>query len=273
MSTDTTRSEGYVQTYTCDNATEGERERLGYIEQSWDPGSKSHFERIGVSAGGNVLMVAAGGGSLVEWMAQRVGPAGHVLATDLDPRFLLPLTKRYGNLEVRRHNVVTEDLPTDRFDLVHTRLLVAFLPEREAVIAKMARSVKPGGWLMIEDFDSASLGPAYPSEASEKVRRASAEFHLKNGYDHYTGRRLAGWFRQAGLVDIDAHGSVLSLRGSASAALTPVYLAALRQQRSRMIEAGLISEEDFEGLEKRYADPDYDSLSHTMMTVWARRPL
>lgn len=273
MSTETTSSEDYVQTYTCDNATAGERERLGYIEQSWDPGSTSHFNDIGVSAGWDVLMVAGGGGSLVEWMAERVAPTGKVLATDLDPRFLRPLTQRHRNLEVREHNVVTEDLPADRFDLVHTRLLVSFLPEREAVIAKMARSVKPGGWLMIEDFDSASLGPAYPSEASEKVRQASAEFHLKNGYDHYTGRRLAGWFRRAGMVEIDAHGSVLSLRGSASAALTPVYLAALRQQRSRMIEAGLISEEDFKGLEQRYADPEYDSLSHTMMTVWGRRPL
>jgi hypothetical protein len=49
-------------------------------------------------------------------------------------------------------------------------------------------------------------------------------------------------------------------------------LAALRQQRSRMIEAGLITESDFDALELRYQDPEYDHLSHTMMSVWGRRP-
>ena len=195
-----------------------------------------------------------------------------MLATDLDPRHLAWLPERYDNVEVRQHNAVTDDLPTDRFDLAHTRLLVAYLPERESVIAKMTASVKPGGWLIIEDFDSGSLGAAYPTEASEKFRLASIEFFKRAGYDHLTGRRLPGWLRKEGLKDVDATGSVFSLRGSKSAVITPVYLAALRQQRTRMIQACLISEEDFGMLEQRYQDPEYDHLTHTMMTVWGRRP-
>jgi ubiquinone/menaquinone biosynthesis C-methylase UbiE len=271
MSSDTQEG-GYLKTYTLDNAAAGERDRLRCVEQAWDPGSIAHLERLGVTEGSDVLMVAAGAGGLAGWVAQRVGPAGSVLATDLDPRHLAWLPERYDNVEVRPHNAVTDELPTGRFDLAHTRLLVSYLPEREAVIAKMAASVKPGGWLIIEDFDSGSLGAAYPTEASEKFRLASIEFFRRAGYDHLTGRRLPGWLRKAGLKDVDASGSVFSLRGSKSAVITPVYLAALRQQRTRMTEAGLISEEDFEKLEQRYEDPEYDHLTHTMMTVWGRRP-
>jgi SAM-dependent methyltransferase len=268
MSSETT---DYVKTYTLDNGYPGERDRLRLVEAAWDPGSTAHFERLGVREGWNVLMVAGGGGSLVEWMAQRVGPTGRVVATDLDPRFLRPLADRYENLEVREHNVVTDPLPRDAFDLVHTRLLVAHLPQRVDVIAKMAVAAKPGGLLMIEDFDSASFGPAYPSEASEKVRQAAMSFLAANGYDGFTGRRLPGWLRQAGLVDVDAAGSVLTLRGS-STSLPQMYLAMFRQTRQRMVEMGVLSEADADGLERRYGDPEYDSLAHTMMTVWGRRP-
>ncbi|MHB1833533.1 MAG: class I SAM-dependent methyltransferase, partial [Solirubrobacteraceae bacterium] len=193
-----TRGGGYIQTYTLDNAAAGERDRLRCVEQVWDPGSISHLERLGVTEGWDVLMVAAGAGGLAEWTARRVGPTGSVLATDLDPRHLDWLPERYGNVEVRQHNAVTDELGVNRFDLVHTRLLIAYLPEREAVIAKMAASVKPGGWLIIEEFDSGSLGAAYPTEASEKFRLASIAFFERTGYDHLTGRRLPGWLRETG---------------------------------------------------------------------------
>lgn len=260
----------YVKTYTLDNAAKGERDRLRLVEHAWDPGSRAHFERIGVSEGWNALMVAGGGGSLVEWMARRVGPSGSVLATDLDPRFLRALSADYDNLEVRQHNVVTEPLPQARYDIVHTRLLLAWLPERAEVIAKMAAAVKPGGYLVLEDFDAGSFGPAYTSEAAVKIRDAASAYLVANGYEPYTGRRLAGWMRAAGLVEVDAHGSVLTLRGS-SPTVAPMYLGTVLAQKQSMIDHGLISEEDAVSLESRYADPEYDGLAHTMVTAWGRR--
>ena len=37
-----------------------------------------------------VLEIGAGGGSIARWLAERVGPTGSVLATDIDPRFIPP---------------------------------------------------------------------------------------------------------------------------------------------------------------------------------------
>ncbi len=44
---------------------------------------------------------------------------------------------------------------------MHTRLVLTHLPERERVLEKMAKAVKPGGWLLVEepDFTIESIAP------------------------------------------------------------------------------------------------------------------
>jgi SAM-dependent methyltransferase len=90
-------------------------------------------------------------GPWLRWPCQRVGSSGHVLATDIDTRFLECLD--YPNLEVRRHNIGSEPLPECAFDLVHGRLVLMHLPERERALQSMASPVKPGGWLLVEEGD------------------------------------------------------------------------------------------------------------------------
>src|SRR2546429_1997362 len=137
--------------YIYDPSTEEERTRLGALESVLDPGTIRVFETIGVSKGWRCLEVGGGGGSVTRWLAERVGPDGHVLATDLNTRFLEEIDA--PNLEVRVHDVVSEPLDPDAFDLVHSRDVLEHIPQREAVLDKMAAAVKPGGWLVAEDVD------------------------------------------------------------------------------------------------------------------------
>jgi hypothetical protein len=44
---------------------------------------------------------SGGGGSIAEWLCRQVGGSGHVVATDLEPRFLEAIN--LSNLEVWRH--------------------------------------------------------------------------------------------------------------------------------------------------------------------------
>src|SRR5687767_11306018 len=99
--------------YAFDNAWELERERLRGLELRLDPATIRHLETIGVGAGWTCLEIGGGGGSIARWLARRVGPSGRVVATDLDPRFLEALGE--PNLEARRHDVATDDLPPNAF--------------------------------------------------------------------------------------------------------------------------------------------------------------
>jgi hypothetical protein len=70
--------------YVFDNAAEEQtRERFATLPRLYDPGTIRHLEALGVGAGWRCLEVGAGGGSVARWLAERVGPIGRVLATDI----------------------------------------------------------------------------------------------------------------------------------------------------------------------------------------------
>jgi 2-polyprenyl-3-methyl-5-hydroxy-6-metoxy-1,4-benzoquinol methylase len=73
-----------------------EDERLTLLEQLYDPVSRRR--RALVERGWRCLEVAAGRGSMAVWLAEQVGPAGQVVATDIDTRYLQGL--ELPNLEV-----------------------------------------------------------------------------------------------------------------------------------------------------------------------------
>ena len=77
------------------------------------------------------------------------------MAVDADTRFLDKLGA--GNLEVRRADVEHEDLPEAGVRSRPQRFLLQHLPERELVLEKLARAVKPGGLLVV--FDSGGVPP------------------------------------------------------------------------------------------------------------------
>ena len=74
--------------YVLDNADEQTSARFAALPRLYDPGTIRHLEQLGVGPGWRCLEVGGGGGSIAAWLSDRVGPTGHVLATDLDPRFL-----------------------------------------------------------------------------------------------------------------------------------------------------------------------------------------
>lgn len=76
------------------------KERDGAFERERDAATIRYLEEIGVSSGWRCLEVGGGGGTIAEWLCQRVGTAGHVVATDLDTRSLESIVS--PNIEVRR---------------------------------------------------------------------------------------------------------------------------------------------------------------------------
>lgn len=151
--------------YVFDNAVTAETGmRFSGLEVTYDPATIRYLTGVGVADGWACWEIGAGGGSIANWLATRVGPAGSVLATDIDPRFI-PASE-LGQLAVVRHDVTTDAVPAARYDLIHARLLLSHLPQRGDVMHRLVRGLRPGGWLVIEDFSGAfergtePVGPA-----------------------------------------------------------------------------------------------------------------
>ena len=74
--------------YRFDHAWREERARLARIEQALDPWTIRSIEATEPRPGWRCLEVGGGGGSIAEWLTGRVGPTGHVVATDLETKSL-----------------------------------------------------------------------------------------------------------------------------------------------------------------------------------------
>jgi SAM-dependent methyltransferase len=200
-----------------------------------------------------------------------VGPTGHVLVTDLDPRFLDGL--KFSNLEVRRHNIVTDPLPEATFDLIHIRLVLVHLPGREEVLKRLIAALKPGGWIIDEEFDSVSLpcDPARsPGEVQLKTQEALFRVVEERGIERRWGRLVYGRMRALGLVDVRAEARLsMWYGGSAGASLAR---ANFEQLHDVLVASGLVTEGELQQDIARLDDPDFMMPSPIMWTAWGRWP-
>jgi len=193
-----------------------EDERLGLLEQLYDPASRRR--RALVQPGWRCLEIGAGRGSMARWLAEQVGPSGHVVATDIDTRYL----QRLGvpNLEVLEHNILRDPLEVlgpGSFDLVCSRLMLFHLKGRqEAAIRQMVRCLRPGGWLVDEDADwgtAAPVDPAHPRYDGYRRVWRDGEWWTDRGYDKAFGQKLPALFERCGLQDIRHEAATEVVRG------------------------------------------------------------
>ncbi len=226
--------------YTLDQGWDEERARLAGIEALWDPGTQGVLERCGVRAGSAVLEVGAGGGSVTRWLANRVGPTGRVLATDVDTRFVAELAS--DTVEIRTADIVTDPLPEGEFDVVHTRLLLEHLPERDRALDRLVSALKPGGRLVVEDYDWTGFGFDPSDERETRAALAIITFMANAGFDQAYGRRLTGALTARGLVDV--HGEGRSLVIDAGHPGFAFFALSFRQLAPHVVQAGLLDEQD-----------------------------
>jgi SAM-dependent methyltransferase len=265
-----TRGSGGNSGYVLDNAGEQARARFDALSAVFDPGTIRHLETCGIGSGWHCLEVGGGGGSIAAWLSKRVGPTGRVLVTDIDPRHLQSL--KFHNLEVRSHNIVTDPLPEASFDLVHSRLVLVHLPKREKALDRMIAALKPGGWLVDEEFDpSVSPDPTVnPEEVLLKTHVAMTRVMKSRGVDRGFGRRLFGQLRARGLKDVTAEGRTFMWEGGSPGA--SLLRSNYEQLRGAMIDAGYITQQEFEKDVSQLADPSFVTPSPILWTAWGRRP-
>jgi len=265
-----------VGAYVFDNEWEKERERLAGLEAVYDPGTIRHLEALGVAEGWRCLEVGGGGGSIARWLCARVGDKGRVLATDVNTRFLDALQE--PNLEVRKHDIVADELPTEAFDLIHTRLLLEHLPDRDQALKRITAALRPGGWLLVEDFDATRplVKPTpqfrYPAEGQRraaKVIRALLGVMQSAGFDPAYGTRLPDELMAQGLVDIGAEIGGSLVWGGSRGTLMPSWT--IEQLRPKLVEAG-VAEKDIDREIAALGDPNQALFPPLMVSAWGRRP-
>ena len=119
--------------------------------RSWlSEATNAMIEMAEVRLGMRVLDIAAGAGDQTLDIAKRVGPAGHVLATDLSPdilEFCKENARRagYDNVETLAADGETLRVEEASFDAAICRLGLMFFPDPGKGLRAILRALKPGG--------------------------------------------------------------------------------------------------------------------------------
>ncbi len=261
------RVSGYDRPTDAEDAAK-EATRHGLLATGFDRSSARLVTRVGLAPGAAVLEVGAGGGSFARWLGDQVGPEGHVLATDVDLQFV---GEHPANVEVRRHDIATDPLPDDAFDLVHARAVLQHVAQREQALANMVAATRPGGWVVVEDVDWLVYEQQeLPEPFATLSRTILGSSRASYGYDGYWGRRMLSALAAAGLTDVESRGSVVTMHGGTPSA--EWYVLALERFAPALVAQGALSAELVAEALAQARAPSFAVLGPLTISAWGRRP-
>ena len=256
--------------YLLDNQQAEAGERFDALSALFDPWTFAHLSSVGLTTGWQVWEVGAGGPTVPSWLAAQVGPSGRVLATDIDPSWM----RDTRGFEVARHDIGVDPAPAGSFDLVHARLVLVHVPQRERALQTMVTALRPGGWLVVEEADPALQPLVCPDEAGPDERRANRlkrgfrELMAARGVDLAFGRTLPRRLREAGLREVAAD-AYFPVSGPAC---TELERATTEQLRERYLAAGIATAPEIEAHLAAVTGGGLDLATSPLITAWGRRP-
>ncbi len=253
--------------YVWQHAIEGEADRLRMMSDLLDPNSRHHLAMLPLQEDCHCLEVGAGNGSLSQWIAGELRPGSRVVATDLAPELMDGIET--DNLEVRGLDIVKDGLPENTYDLVLLRALLHHLPTRMEVVETIAKAVKPGGWVFIQEPDFYPTLVAEPAEAAE-FWRAFLRWSATRDIDYFIGRKIARKFQQLGLQNITAEGHAQLYNGGSLFARW--WQLSLQVAADTMLAEGAVTRQQLDSFMALYDDPKHWTMTIAFTVTCGRRP-
>ena len=187
-----------------------ELERLQLQSRVWEPTGRQLLSKVGDGSGLRTLDAGCGAMGWLRLLSEWVGPSGQVVGADID-KSLLDAARSFleaeeiSNVELVVDDLFESKLEPQSFDLVHARYLIAPLGRGHEQVASHRRLVRPGGSLVLEEWDLGSWHFNPPAPAAERLIGLLSEVFAALGGE--AGRGLPELLREIGIEEpeIDAH--------------------------------------------------------------------
>ncbi len=169
--------------------------------------NRASLRELGLRGGERILEVGSGLGQFARAMARAAGPAGRVLGIERSREQIAGAARaaraagEAGLAEWRQGDAL--ELPLRRrewgsFDVAHARFLLEHVPEPRRVVEGMARAVRPGGRIVLEDDDHDALRLWPEPPGFTPLWQAYIRSFDRLGNDPAVGRRLVGLLHETG---------------------------------------------------------------------------
>lgn len=260
------------QNYVFQNSQQDtEHIRLSAIQDEFDPDSCRRLSQIGITAGWSALEVGAGMGSMMIWMADQVGVQGKVVAADIDTRFIE--STNLPNVEVRCLDIAKKKLDTSCFDVCHARYVLLHIRDWEKAIENIWQSLKPGGWLVIEepDFETSKAVADPDKESVNRVNKAILAMYESMGIAPCFGSRLPQFFQQLGAEKIMVETYLPFANGGSR--ISQIMKMSAQHLAERYIATSVCSQTDVERYIAVADDPLVWTYYYTTIATIGRKPV
>jgi SAM-dependent methyltransferase len=263
--------------YTFDNTTPEAATQLRLLGEILDGHTtdvlvNEVLPRLSLRPGWQGLDLGSGAGTIAVWLADRVAPDGRITALDAHPQHL----PAHDAITVEQADLRTVNLPESAFDLIHARLVLMHLPDREAICHRLAASLRPGGILLLSEWDCRNperllLHTPVPGgqEAFDAFQRALLRLAVANGADLGWAGRVPLTLQACGLTDI--HSVVHNQLWTGGQAGCLLHASNSFQLAARLTAAG-VRPEQLVTLRQAMVDPETLAYSYPMFTTLGRRP-
>ncbi|HIZ34329.1 MAG TPA: class I SAM-dependent methyltransferase [Candidatus Ruania gallistercoris] len=259
-----------TQRYVFGSQHDLAREQVQILSTLWDGYTERAFDTVGVAPGARCLDLGAGAGTATRMLAERAGPTGDVLAVDLDASHYAD--SPHARLVV--HDITTGLPEAGPFDVIHARLLLMHLPDREEILARLAEALAPGGWLVIADngalprlISAPTTQDAEMFERFQSLALANAT-RLEVSFDW--AERIGTCMEINGLGEIHGvHVTNSAPGGSLEAMLSHNYV---RQMEESLLQAG-IDPDDVQRYREIWLEPSVRFWFYGFACWAGRRPV
>jgi SAM-dependent methyltransferase len=179
------------------------------LERWYGVATRQMLDLARIQPGQRILDVAAGAGEPAVSAAERVGPGGYVLATDISEGIVelaLQVARERGlkQIETRAMDGEKLDLPDASFDAVLCRLGLMYMPHPVTALREWRRVVRPGGRVAVAVFSTPDRNSWGAVPASIIRRRAQLPPPVPGQPGPFSlggPGLLENVFRQAGFAD------------------------------------------------------------------------
>lgn len=158
--------------------------RLELQHRVWRPVALEAWRRAGVSDGQTIIDIGCGPGFAAVDLAEIVGPTGRVIALDKSSRFLQSVA-RYNKpqIEAVACDLDVDGLPATRVDAAWARWVFSFVRHPRDLLARVARSLKPGGVFVAHEYFDYRTWRTSPrnAEIEEFVAAIMASWRAEGG--------------------------------------------------------------------------------------------
>jgi ubiquinone/menaquinone biosynthesis C-methylase UbiE len=263
--------------YVIRGGLEG-RERLRLVARVMRPTTLSLFERAGIARGMSCVDVGCGGGDVTLDLAEIVGPAGHVVGTDIDETKIgicrdEARDRGLAQAEFRLADATFDASPRAEFDAAYARFLLTHLPEPGVALRHMKAMLKPRGLIIVEDIDFRGSFCHPMNAAYQSYLDLYTTAVQRRGGDPNIGPRLPELLSEAGFENIEMNVVQPAGRSGAVKVVTPLTMENIADA---VLAEGLAGPDEIDSVVAALYEIARDE--HTVMSIprvvqaWGRLP-